>query len=150
MPKMQSASTAERNAELAKIHVAKKQLGLDDDTYRAMLWSVARVRSAGDLDYAGRRRVIEHLSSRGFKAVVKKPKPATGWEWVNNAAEEKKPMLRKIAVILREAGRGREYLEQTMLPNMFHVEKIEFCTPKQLHDVITALVRDQQRRSERA
>jgi phage gp16-like protein len=55
-----------RRRDLAAIHVAKKQLGMDDDTYRAMLWSVGRVRSSGDLDFAGRKRVLEHLQACGF------------------------------------------------------------------------------------
>ena len=148
MPKMQRAGTADRNADLARIHIAKKQLGLDDDTYRDMLWSIGRVRSAGDLDFAGRRKVLEHLRSRGFKTDFKKPRPATGWEWVNNAAGEKQPMLRKIAVMLRDADRSKEYVDG-MAKKMCHVERIEFCTPKQLHDVVSALVRDQQRRAGR-
>jgi phage gp16-like protein len=56
-----------RRRDLAAIHVAKKQLGLDDDTYRDMLWAVGRVRSAADLDFAGRRRVLEHLQACGFR-----------------------------------------------------------------------------------
>lgn len=55
-----------RRRDLAAIHVAKKQLGMDDETYRAMLWSLARVRSAGDLDHAGRRAVLDHLKACGF------------------------------------------------------------------------------------
>jgi len=43
-----------RNAELGKIHLAKKDLCMTDEEYRAMLWSVGRVNSAKDLDYAGR------------------------------------------------------------------------------------------------
>lgn len=37
-----------RRADLAQIHIAIKDLGLDDDTYRAILWTVARVKSAAD------------------------------------------------------------------------------------------------------
>lgn len=62
--------TPERKAQLAQIHIAKAQLGLDDDTYRAMLWAVARVHSAADLDLTGRMRVLEHLRASGFR-----PKP---------------------------------------------------------------------------
>lgn len=145
MPKMNPAGTAERNADLARIHIAKKQLAMEDDTYRDMLFSIGRVRSAGELDFAGRKRVLEHLVSRGFKATVKRAAPATGWEWVNNASEEKKPMLRKVAVMLRDAGRGKEYVD-ALAKKLCHVERIEFCTPKQLHDVVTALVVDQRRR----
>lgn len=57
----------ERSNELAKIHIAKAQLELDDDTYRHMLWSVARVRSAKDLDAGGREAVLAHLRGCGWK-----------------------------------------------------------------------------------
>ncbi|MBZ0250877.1 MAG: regulatory protein GemA [Burkholderiales bacterium] len=56
-----------RKRDLATIHVAKKQLGMDDDTYRSMLWAVGRVKSAGDLDFAGRRAVLDHLKACGFR-----------------------------------------------------------------------------------
>lgn len=32
----------ERRRDLAAIHVAKKQLGMEDDTYRDMLWAIVR------------------------------------------------------------------------------------------------------------
>lgn len=54
-----------RKRDLAAIHIAKAQLGLDDGTYRDTLWTVARVRSAADLDFAGRKAVLDHLRSRG-------------------------------------------------------------------------------------
>jgi len=146
---MNPAGTAERNADLARIHIAKKQLGLDDDTYRAMLFAIGRVRSAGDLDFAGRRRVLEHLRSSGFKSTAKRAAPASGWEWVNNAAEGKKRMLRMCAVILRDAGRGKDYIDR-MAKKMCHVERIEFCTENQIHDVLSALVIDQKRRAKGA
>jgi len=58
---------ATRRAELAKIHMAAEQLGMDTvdkdegSTYRSMLWTVARVRSAAGLDWAGRKKVLDHL-----------------------------------------------------------------------------------------
>ena len=61
------SSNALRKRELAQIHMAKAALQLDDETYRSMLFTVARVNSAADLDFGGRRRVIEHLKSRGWK-----------------------------------------------------------------------------------
>jgi phage gp16-like protein len=57
----------QRKRDLAAIHVAKKQLRMGDDTYRDMLWSIARVRSSGDLDHAGRKAVLDHLKACGFK-----------------------------------------------------------------------------------
>lgn len=52
---------------LAAIHVARKQLGLDDDTYRAMLVRVTGKDSAGKMNEAERQRVVEELRKRGFK-----------------------------------------------------------------------------------
>jgi phage gp16-like protein len=59
-----TASPDTRRRELAQIHIAKAQLGLDEETYRSMLWTVGRVRSAADLDYAGRNAVLEHRKAR--------------------------------------------------------------------------------------
>lgn len=63
---MKPARTADtRTAQLAAIHVAKRDLGLDDEEYRDILFTVARVRSASDLDAAGRAMVLDHFRSRG-------------------------------------------------------------------------------------
>lgn len=64
-----------RRAELAQIHIAAKQLGIDRDTYEAMLHAVARVRSAGDLDWSGRKRVLEHLRHLGWAPGFNKTSP---------------------------------------------------------------------------
>lgn len=56
-----------RSRDLAQIHIAKQQLGLDDDTYREMLFTVTRKRSASDLDAHERNQVLQHLMSRGWK-----------------------------------------------------------------------------------
>lgn len=60
-----------RNIELGKIHIAAAALGMiregDDSVYRDMLWSVARVRSAGALDEGGRARVLDHLRACGWQ-----------------------------------------------------------------------------------
>lgn len=50
-----------RRRELALIHIAAKEAGLDDAAYRALLRAVAGVDSARDLDAAGRRAVLARL-----------------------------------------------------------------------------------------
>ncbi|MBI1397027.1 MAG: DUF1018 domain-containing protein [Betaproteobacteria bacterium] len=81
-----------RNRELALIHVAKAQLGMDDETYRAMLWTIGRVQSAGDLDFPGRARVLDHLKSRGFK-----PTPKSSGR--RSASGNSDPQTRKIVAL---------------------------------------------------
>jgi len=57
-----------RRSELAKIHLAKKDLCLDDDTYRDVLWAVCRAKSAADLDSQGRFKLIAHFKSLGWQS----------------------------------------------------------------------------------
>lgn len=52
---------------IAAMHVAKKQLGLDDETYRAALVQVTGKTSSADMTEAERQNVLEHFRTRGFK-----------------------------------------------------------------------------------
>lgn len=52
---------------LTAIHTGKKALGLDDDTYRAMLCRVTGKQSAKDLTETERTKVIEEMRRAGFK-----------------------------------------------------------------------------------
>ena len=101
------ASPDDRRRELAQIHIAKKDLGIDEDTYRLMLRTIARVDSAADLNAEGRRQVIAHLKARGFKPKIPS-KPSkfkdSAWDWVNNAAPDQ---LRRIVAALEYDRRRR-------------------------------------------
>ncbi len=147
------AAPDKRRRELAQIHIAKAQLGLDEETYRAMLRTIGRVNSAADLGDQGRKAVLDHLKSRGFvaKQSTKKGAPDTRstWAWVNNAAADRQPLLRKAAMILKEAGREKAYVDG-IAKQMFGVERIEFCASNQLHRIVSALVYDQRRRAAKA
>jgi phage gp16-like protein len=57
-----------RRAAIAKVKIAQKELGLDDDTYRDVLEAVTGKRSAADCTDAQLARVLEHFASKGFKA----------------------------------------------------------------------------------
>ncbi len=144
-----TASPDTRRRELAQIHIAKAQIGLDDETYRAMLWTVARVRSAADLDYAGRKAVLDHMKARGFEVRAPKEKRPSDWDWVNNAAADRQAMLRKIAVMLKDADRQKAYVD-AIAKQMFGVDLVEFCKPDQLRRIVGALEFDRRRREARA
>lgn len=72
------AASQSRRSLIAKIHVAKTQLGLDEDLYRGILLDVAGRRSAADCTEAELVRLVKHFESRGFTAKAKSgaPKPA--------------------------------------------------------------------------
>ncbi|KAF1043230.1 MAG: hypothetical protein GAK35_02322 [Herbaspirillum frisingense] len=56
-----------KKREIRLIKIAQRELGIDEETYRSMLWAIARVRSASDLDWTGRKKVLEHMKKSGFK-----------------------------------------------------------------------------------
>jgi phage gp16-like protein len=135
----------QRQAELAKIHIAKKELGLDDDTYRDMLWTVARVRSAGDLDAGGRLAVLEHLRARGFKGRRRGTYPGRPH---NIDSEDRGPLLRKIEALLAEARRPWSYGDG-IARRMFRIDRLAMCNPEQLSKVVAALSYDAARHGRR-
>lgn len=53
--------------QLAMLHVAKKQLGLDDETYRCVLKDKGGVDSAKDLSRYGYDDVLAELKRLGFR-----------------------------------------------------------------------------------
>lgn len=72
---MKTKADQTRDREIKLIHVARRELGLDEETYRAMLQNVAGVTSSSSLDWRGRQKVLEHLKTAGFK-VKSKAAPA--------------------------------------------------------------------------
>lgn len=131
-----------RNRDLAKIHLGKKQLGMDDETYRAMLQFVAGVDSAADLDEAGRYKVLKHLYNRGF--VAKRGKRAHPGQPRNLNSMGRGPLLRKIEALLAEKGsREGRYVSWNyalgILKRQYQVERLEWATSEQLRGVVAAL-----------
>ena len=62
-----------RASELAKIHIAKEQLGLSDDNYRAAVMNASKGKtdSAGELDAQGHTALLAHFKRAGFKPAAK-------------------------------------------------------------------------------
>lgn len=125
-----------RRRQLAQIHIAAKQLGLDDDTYRAMLREVAGVTSAADLSDTGRRKVLTHLQRLGW---------APRRKGRSTPAPDKAALVAKIRAQLAAAARPDAYADG-MAKRMFGIDRFEWCTPEQLRKIVAALAYDAQRR----
>ncbi|MFO7578127.1 MAG: regulatory protein GemA [Pelovirga sp.] len=54
-------------SDLAKIHIAKKDLGLDDDTYRGILWDRYHLDSAADLTPRQAADLIDLFRAKGWR-----------------------------------------------------------------------------------
>jgi hypothetical protein len=59
-------------SQIAQIHIAKKALDLDEDTYRDILKTLGGVNSSKDLDTPGFVRVMNHFRALGFFQEKKK------------------------------------------------------------------------------
>lgn len=125
-----------RRSDLAKIHIAKKQLGLDDGAYRDMLRQVAGVDSAGKLDAAGRSRVLAHLRKLGFEPLTDQHQGRT------LDRHPKMRMARGLWIELADMGVVRDRSEgalQRFVRRMTKVDHSRWCSPAQLDVVIEAL-----------
>jgi len=145
------ATSDARRRDLAKIHIAKKQLGMDDETYRDVLYDVAGVWSAADLDRRGRSAVIGRLKSLGFKSTYKKGR---GYKSIHKSAKasgmhipsspERTPLLSKIGAILADLKLPWSYAD-SIAKHMYKVDKVRWLYPDQLRSVVVALVKRQQK-----
>ncbi len=99
--------TDQRRRDIQLIKIAQKQLDIDDAAYRDILWTVARVRSSTDLDQAGRNKVLDHFKRCGWKPVKK----VNEWAFIDNAAADRKPLLRKICMVCKSMKVGKAYAE---------------------------------------
>ncbi|HCZ9714524.1 TPA: regulatory protein GemA [Vibrio parahaemolyticus] len=60
---------------LKLVQIGKRELAMDDDTYRAMLVNITGQNSAKNLSQWQLSKVLDHLKSLGFKPKQKKPQP---------------------------------------------------------------------------
>lgn len=130
-PEPGRAAAERRRRELAAIHIAVKRLGLDDESYRKMLKGAAGVRSAADLDAAGRAAMLDSLRGR--------PTPAP----------DKRRMIAKIRALL---GRRPEAYAEAILQRLTghdHRVPLAWGAPEQLRKVIAALQYDANRKRKR-
>lgn len=111
------APRSARSIELAKIHVAATQLRLrrpdDDSAYRDMLWSVARVRSAADLDAGGREAVLNHLRANGW-ADSSPPRRGSGGTGSRYQKGTQAALIRRLWTQLANAGAVRDSSDRAL------------------------------------
>jgi len=122
-----------RNKELAQIHIAKKALDLDDDTYRDILWTVCRAKSSADLDSQARFKLIAHFKYLGWKPVRKARAKVT---------DPKEKKIWSLLYQLKEAGGITTVSKITLRHQVEKYTKcsdVRFCNENQKSHVIECL-----------
>ena len=103
----------QRRTDLAKIHLAKKDLCMSDDDYAAVILRVSKGRtsSAGELGVHERGQVLEHFKRCGWK-----PKPRNAGAYSRpvaaDSAEARK--ARALWLMLHELGQVRDPSERAL------------------------------------
>ncbi len=126
-----------RNSDVIKIQIARKELKLSDEDYRAILISKGGEESSKNLDYDGRQRVLDYLKhTLGWKPRVashgKRPSRPT-------PSPDKLKLVRRIRAQLISLDRLPDTYADGIAEQMYSVQFYEWCTPEQLHAVSAAL-----------
>ncbi len=80
-----------RRSLLAKVHIAKKQLGLNDDEYRDLLEGMFNVRSSSKLSDKRLVELIEYFKTQGFRDKPNKARSKPQNNAVPASAKEARP-----------------------------------------------------------
>lgn len=129
------------NKEIAIVHVAKKQLCLDDDTYRMTLRRVG-VESSKNLTQAQYRELMAHYEHCGFKVEPKTKKGVRRGRF--KVTESKSELAGKIKALLADMELHDNYADG-IAKQMFKREKVEWCDTKELHSIVVALIKKQRK-----
>lgn len=131
------ASLAQRRADLAKIHIARQQIGMSEDEYRDLIFAMFGKRSAADLDYRGRAMLLAHFKKIGWKPKGQRPGQAH-----KPLAQDKASIERKIAWQLGQLGKGWDYVYTIWENNWKHeASAFEMLSVERLGDISSALAR---------
>lgn len=129
---------------MAKIHIAKKELGLDDDTYRDVLWRVTGKRSCKDMTIAQLQDVVKDMEKSGFK-----PKAAPKHGKKPSVIGKREPLMGKIHAMLTDMGLHWNYAHG-MADSMFKIKRLQWLNDSQLYKLTQALSVHQQREAKKA
>lgn len=130
---------------LAKIHIAQKELGLDDSIYRDILYRKFRVGSSKSLSDSQALVLIHHFKGLGW---VPKTKPKKYDGEGGDAYSASPGQKRKIEVLWHNIYRGNDetkHLRQFLF-NHFKVSDIRFLDKDKAHQAIEALKAMQKKR----
>lgn len=119
------------------IHIAKSQLHLDDDTYRAMLTANTGKSSTKEMTLIELRTVFEHLKTAGFKTT---PPKQSGK--LRLADDDQSKLIRHLWLSLHGLGEVRDPRESALanyVKRQTGVQFLQWLTIEQASTVIESL-----------
>jgi len=125
-------------ADLAKIHIAKKELGLTDEAYRDIMRAQFRKESAAKLTPGQACQLINHFRSLGWKPKYQQKLPGV-YSRPNDAQEGK---IVAMWLELAKAGVVRNKSDkalQAFVRRMTKKHHMRWCTTQEKNMIIEAL-----------
>lgn len=129
-----------RKAMIAKLHIARQQLGMADDSYRSLLGRIAPGKSSStQLTLQQLDDMLAEMQRMGF---VPKASPRHGRRPMPKA--NRAALVGKVEAMLAEARRPWAYAD-AMAKRMFDVDKVDWLDAEQLQKLVAALTYDAKR-----
>lgn len=130
-----------RKRLVAKVKIAQKQLNLDDDTYRDLLFSVTKKRSASKLVVYELEDVMRRMRKLGFK-----DKPAKAAKAAVIADDQQSKKIRALWIELVNAGKVFDPSERSLvnwvkgqLKSSDGIEALQWLSERQKRRIIEQL-----------
>ena len=134
-------------SQIAILHVARRELALDEDSYRAALLAHGGVSSARDLDYGGFRAVMRHFEACGFRRRTPPPETPPPQDTAIGRRMASPGQIRKIYALwyslgpsYNRPGKEKQAL-RAFLTRRFRISHENFLTVEKARSVIEALKR---------
>ena len=108
-----------RRRDLAKIHLARKDLGLDEDAYRQLLSTFGGAPSAADLSATGRARVLAHFKHLGWRPKGRNVSPASRHKRPGQKTQTDK--IRALWIEMHRAGIVRDRSERALARFVYRI-----------------------------
>lgn len=138
---------AARKARLARIHFAKKALGLQDDVYRDLLVRVTGLRSSADMTAQQHADVLAEFVRLGFRDERAEARAAAFRGRPKGVKDV--PLLRKAEALLADGKKPWSYAH-AMARRMFKVARVEWLNGEQMRRLVAALEIDARRHAKGA
>ncbi len=118
------------------IHIGKSKLGMDEDTYRAMLLQIGNASSTTEMGISKLEAVLEHLKRCGFKVV---PNKAGRLKRADDAQSKKIRSLWLELHALGEVNDPSEYALSRYVKRITKVDNLNWINSVQASTVIETL-----------
>ena len=127
-----------KRREIQLIHVARQKVGMDEDTYRALLHDRFGLSSSTDMDWRQRKQLLDHFKTLGFKVVPSKKRPQSR----PLASDVQSTKIRELWLMLHTNGKVRNPDESALaafVKRQTKVDALQWLTTKQASAVIEEL-----------